>query len=251
MAEQDKGRGANPGTGSRSPGASPGREAMHEARQQAEKLSDRAMEQGRSMFDSQKDNAARQVDSVAHAFRSTAGQLSGQGQSQAGQYVGMAADRLESLGRQLRQKDLDTMVNDVQDLGRRAPGAFFAGSVVAGFLLARFMKSSADRHRGSMHSSRSDWRRDAMHDNDRTGPMSGPHGTGSHDELHPAGGNPGSHTPAGTSPMAGSAGTGSVAPGGLSGTSSTGSTGGTTGTPGPSTTPGSGGSMTGGIHGTR
>jgi hypothetical protein len=217
MAEQDRNRQPSE-TG----------KAMHEARQQAEKLSDRAMEQGRSLFDNQKDNAARQVDSVAHAFRNTAGQLSGEGQSQAGQYVGMAADRLESLGRQLRQKDLDTMVNDVQDLGRRAPGAFFAGSVVAGFLLARFMKSSADRHRGSM-SSRSDWRRDA-------------------------GGRAGSHTPAGTSPMAGSAGTGSVGTGGtggMSGTSSTGSTGGTTGTAGPSTPPGSGGPTTGGIHGNR
>jgi hypothetical protein len=242
MAEQDRNRQPSE-TG----------KAMHEARQQAEKLSDRAMEQGRSLFDNQKDNAARQVDSVAHAFRNTAGQLSGEGQSQAGQYVGMAADRLESLGRQLRQKDLDTMVNDVQDLGRRAPGAFFAGSVVAGFLLARFMKSSADRHRGSM-SSRSDWRRDAMHGDDRTGPMSGPHGSGSHDDLHPAGGRAGSHTPAGTSPMAGSAGTGSVGTGGtggMSGTSSTGSTGGTTGTAGPSTPPGSGGPTTGGIHGNR
>jgi hypothetical protein len=245
MAEHDKGRDANPG-GSRTTGASPqargaeaGRETLHEARQQAGKLSDRAMEQGRSLFEDQKDNAARQVDSVANAFRHTAGQLSGEGQSQAGHYVGMAADRLESFGRQLRHKDLDAVVNDVQDLGRRAPGAFFAGSVVAGFLLARFMKSSADRHRGTAHSSRGNWRSGAMHEDDRTGPMAGPYGTASHDDRHRASGGAGTPPSPGTSPMAGPAGTEATGTAGTSGTSGT------------STPPGSGGPTTGGIHGNR
>jgi hypothetical protein len=63
----------------------------------------------------------------------------------AGRYVGYAAERLQSLGRQLRDKDVDALIHDAQDLGRRAPGAFFAGSVVAGFLLARFLKASSER----------------------------------------------------------------------------------------------------------
>ncbi|MDB5841085.1 MAG: hypothetical protein JWQ23_3037, partial [Herminiimonas sp.] len=36
------------------------------------------------------------------------------------------------------------------NLARRSPGAFFAGTVVAGYLLARFMKGSSDRRRESL-----------------------------------------------------------------------------------------------------
>lgn len=124
-------------------------EVKQEARQYAEKMTGRAKEQGRSIFEQQKESAATQVESVAHAFRNTAGQMQGDGQ-QTGHYVEMAADRLESLGRVLRQKDVDTLITDAENLGRRAPAAFFAGSVVAGFLFARFLKSSAERRNASL-----------------------------------------------------------------------------------------------------
>lgn len=129
-----------------------------EVRQTAREMAGRVKEQGRSMFEQQKDSAAQQVDSVAHAFRNTAGQLQGEGQSHAGRYVEMTADRLESFGRQLRQKGMDTLISDAEDMGRRAPAIFFTGSVVAGFLLARFLKSSAERRQGLNESLGEEWR---------------------------------------------------------------------------------------------
>jgi vacuolar-type H+-ATPase subunit H len=123
-------------------------EAKREARHYADEMTGRAKEQGRTIFEQQKDAAARQVDSVAHAFRRTAEQMQNEGQAQTGPYVNMVAERLEGLGRQLRQKNMDALIGDAENLGRRAPGAFFAGSVVAGFLLARFLKSSSERREG-------------------------------------------------------------------------------------------------------
>jgi hypothetical protein len=112
---------------------------------EASGLAGLATEQGKSMLSRQKDTAAKQVDSVAEALPGTARQLEGDEQAAVGLYVGCAAERLQSLGRQLREKDVDALIHDAQDLGRRAPGTFFAGSVVAAFLLARFLKASSER----------------------------------------------------------------------------------------------------------
>ena len=139
-----------PGTASSGTGDGPrdaARETIDTVKQEASGLAGRASEQGRSMLSRQKEAAADHLDSVAKALRGSARGLE-QEEPAAGRYVGYAAERLQSMGRQLRDRDVDGLLDDVQDLGRRAPGAFFAGSVIAGFLMARFLKSSADRAAG-------------------------------------------------------------------------------------------------------
>ena len=118
------------------------------ARNYAGDMASRAKDKGRTMFEQQKESALGQVGSVAQAIRSTASNLQGEGQDQTARYVQMIADQLESLGGRLRDKDLDTLVQDAQNLARRSPGTFIVGSVVAGFLLARFFKSSSERQVG-------------------------------------------------------------------------------------------------------
>jgi len=116
---------------------------MADSKQQARGLAAEAVEQGKGMLSRQKEAAAEQVDQVAQAVRSTARELGGDERNGTGRYVEMAAQRLESFGRQLREKDLNGFIADAQDLARQSPAAFFGGSVLAGFLLARFMKSSS------------------------------------------------------------------------------------------------------------
>jgi len=122
---------------------------MADSRQQARGLAAEAIEQGKDVLARQKEAAAKQVDQVAQAVRSTARQLSGDERNNTGHYVEMAAERLESFGRQLREKDLNGFLADAQELARHSPAAFFGGSVLAGFLLARFMKSSSSAQSGS------------------------------------------------------------------------------------------------------
>ncbi len=120
-------------------------QSKEQVKRTAGDMAGRAKEQGRQMLSGQKEKAAGQMDSVARALRSTADQLSNEDEAQTGRYVGFAAEQLESFGQRLREKDIDGLINDAQNMARRSPTAFFAGSVVAGFLLARFLKSSADR----------------------------------------------------------------------------------------------------------
>lgn len=154
-AQQQAGERSASGTSSESSGRT-----AEQAKRYAEQMAGRAKERGRSMFEQQKDNAARQLDSVARAIRNSSGQLEGEGQRQSSRYVDMTADRLEQFGRVLREKNVDTLIADAENLGRRAPGALFAGTAVAGFLLARFLKSSAERRREQTD-------RDASYDTDR------------------------------------------------------------------------------------
>jgi hypothetical protein len=146
------------------------REAMDEARQKAASLAGEARAEGKNVLSQQKEGAAEQVGSVASALRSAADDLQ-QRDPRTGRFVSYAADRLENFGRQVRDKDIDSLIGDAERLGRRSPAVFFAGSVALGFLLSRFLKSSghskdsqrrgsassAPRSEGSSRQSDNDW----------------------------------------------------------------------------------------------
>lgn len=128
-----------PGTGSDS--GAKARETLDEARQQAAGLASHARDQGKAILSQQKEGAAQQVESVADALHTTADELQRRN-PQVGRFVGFAAERLEGFSRQMRDKDLDSLIEDTQRWGRQSPAAFFAGSMAVGFLLSRFLKSS-------------------------------------------------------------------------------------------------------------
>jgi hypothetical protein len=131
------------------------RETLDEARQQAAGLAGRVKDEGKAALSQQKEGAAEQVTGVADALRTTADELN-RSNPQMGRFVSYAAERLEGFGTQLRNRDLDSLIDDATRWGRESPTALFAGSMALGFLLSRFLKSSAStpRHGTSdeMHS---------------------------------------------------------------------------------------------------
>jgi hypothetical protein len=56
-----------------------------------------------------------------------------------------AAERVDRASDYLRQHELKDLLRDLEGLARRRPAAFLAGGVAAGFVLARFFKSSGER----------------------------------------------------------------------------------------------------------
>ncbi|MGZ9030644.1 MAG: hypothetical protein ACXW2G_04675 [Burkholderiaceae bacterium] len=134
------------------PGAR-GREALDDAKQKIGSLGQEAKEQGKEALSRRKEGAAEQFGSVAAALHTTADDLQGRNQPQAGRFVSYAAEQLESFGRRIRDKDVDSIIDEASQMGRRSPAVFFAGSVVVGFLVSRFLKSSqAARERESRDS---------------------------------------------------------------------------------------------------
>jgi hypothetical protein len=106
-------------------------------REQAGATLRQATRSASAKLDAQKDSAASGLDNFAQALRKAGGETDG-----AGRFADMAADRLEQLSNSLRNKDLDSLVEDAESFARRQPVAFFGAAVFAGFLAVRFLKSS-------------------------------------------------------------------------------------------------------------
>jgi hypothetical protein len=120
-----------------------------EMKEGARGVADDVKEQVRATTAKQKDAAAEQIDGWAHALNTASDDLRDRGQESAAAWIRQAAAGLERASGTMRARDIDDLVGTVEDFARRQPVAFLGGAVVAGFGLARLMKSSADRRRGS------------------------------------------------------------------------------------------------------
>jgi hypothetical protein len=130
-----------------------GSEGAQEALQdQAQRVTEKAREVGgtvqdsvREQVDARSTQAGEQVGSVSEAMRSMGEQLRGQGNDLPAQLAQQAADRVEQLGRYLREADADQILSDVEDFGRRQPWVVAALGLAAGLAAARFIKASGRR----------------------------------------------------------------------------------------------------------
>jgi uncharacterized phage infection (PIP) family protein YhgE len=94
--------------------------------------------------DQAKTKGVDQLAGVSRAVHSAADEL-GRELPQAADYIHSAADRLENASAALRERSLDDLVSTFNNFARRQPAVAFAGSVLAGLALSRFLKSSAPR----------------------------------------------------------------------------------------------------------
>jgi hypothetical protein len=102
-------------------------------------------ERARTAVDQQKDAAAGRIEGVAQALRSASDDLEQRGQPMVAQYSRQVAEGLESMANWVSRRNIDDLVGGVEDFARQRPVAFMGGAMVAGFALARFMKSSSAR----------------------------------------------------------------------------------------------------------
>jgi hypothetical protein len=150
--------GARTGTGSTGGGsggsgaAQPG-DLKSIASDVASEIANTATEQGRgllqaargsatSFVDQRKDTAAQSIADLASSLRDSGKGFEEQPSLKA--FVGTAADGLEQLATGLRERSFGDIYGDVEAMARRQPVTFAAGAAIAGFLLARFIKSSAE-----------------------------------------------------------------------------------------------------------
>ena len=110
----------------------------------AEAVQDRAA----GFAEGQKHAGAEQAEGLARAVHRAADELQGTS-PQLAHYVREAADSTGQLAQALRNRSVGDLVSGVEDFAHRQPVAFFGATVLAGFALARFVKSSADDARGT------------------------------------------------------------------------------------------------------
>lgn len=117
------------------------REAKQQVIEKAHDLKDRAHDSAARIYDEKKQEATGELHDVARALRSASDELDRNGRS-AGRFFSVAAERVDDLAGRFEGRDFDGMLREAQNLARRNPGAFLAGTLALGFVAARFLKAS-------------------------------------------------------------------------------------------------------------
>jgi hypothetical protein len=115
-----------------------GEEAQAKLDEAAEPLKDKA----RGIAEEQKSAGADHIAEFGRAVHGAAEEL-GKELPQAAGYIHAAADRFEGASSALRERSVEDLVGTFTNFARTQPVAAFAGSVLAGFALSRFLKSSS------------------------------------------------------------------------------------------------------------
>lgn len=111
----------------------------------SEALKNRAAEAIRDtaegFVDERKAQGAERIKGLGKAVHGAADEI-GKEIPQAAGYVHTAADRLESAADELRTRSVEELIGTFTRFARSQPAAAFAGAVLAGFVLSRFLKSA-------------------------------------------------------------------------------------------------------------
>ncbi len=127
------------------PGSSTGsrsEETRERARETASEVKDAAWQQARGQFEQQSGLAAEQTEKLAAVMRKMANEFDDQNQPAFSNYANNFARYSDSISHRLREKNLNALMDDAQNYSRRQPAMFVGGAIAAGFLMARFLRSS-------------------------------------------------------------------------------------------------------------
>ena len=123
------------------------KERAQQATEQAKDAAQQAGQKAKSRVSDEVDRrstmAGEQATTIADAIRQASQQLREQGKDSAARPVEQAAQRVESIGGWLREKNGDDILNEVENFGRRQPLAVAAGGLAIGFALSRLLKASS------------------------------------------------------------------------------------------------------------
>lgn len=120
-----------------------GKQAVQQGKEMAGGLLDRAREQVKTQLGTQKDNATTGLNDVAQALLLSSNHLQEQGQGGVAHYADTAAEKITSLSGYLRQREVDDVLNEVQNFARQKPALFLGSTILLGLVVGRFLKSSS------------------------------------------------------------------------------------------------------------
>jgi len=112
------------------------------AQQVAGELADQVKREASTRLSSQIEHVADGLGGATGALRNLSGELRQQDQSALAGFADQAASKIEGASSYLKGKDLDQIVDDVEQFARRQPAMFIGGAFTVGLLAARLLKSS-------------------------------------------------------------------------------------------------------------
>lgn len=134
--------GPNPGSSS---GTGSAGHAAEDAKAKAKQAGDQVKTQGKNQLEGYRETAADEIEKVAQSAKAAADELQGQDRLGLSSYVSGMAQSMGQFADDLRGKNVDEILQDVNRLARNNPTLFITGSIALGFGLTRFARASGKR----------------------------------------------------------------------------------------------------------
>jgi ElaB/YqjD/DUF883 family membrane-anchored ribosome-binding protein len=131
-------------------------QVQQQVQQTAQDLKGQASETVRKQLDTRSTDAGDQVGSLASALRRAGEELESEGKRMPADVARQTANRVDRLGKYLREGDADAFLNDVEQFARRRPWAAGGIGAVLGLAASRFLKASSGRRYSASQSTRRD-----------------------------------------------------------------------------------------------
>ncbi len=123
------------------------RDAANKAKQEASDLFGTVKEQARELVHEQKSMAADQIHGVAQALRRASEELEEHSSRAMAQAARRAAESVDEIAECVRTERVSTLCRYAEDFSRRNPALVLGGAAAAAFLVARFLRASAEEDR--------------------------------------------------------------------------------------------------------
>jgi hypothetical protein len=104
---------------------------------------DKVRDTAAAQLTSQKKRATDGLGNISQAVRQSTHQLRDQEHDVIAHYVEQAADQIDRFSQHMRDKNVDDLMRDIQQMARRRPALFIGGAFAVGLIGARFLKSSS------------------------------------------------------------------------------------------------------------
>lgn len=118
-------------------------DVFEDVKEQAAEAAGPLKDEAAGFAEKQKKRGADRLSEFASAVHDAADAI-GRQTPKGASYIHAGADRLDDMCETMRNKSLDELIGTANDAAHERPLAFFAGSMAAGFALARFLRSSAN-----------------------------------------------------------------------------------------------------------
>ena len=114
----------------------------NEAREQVSNLTDQVRQQATTQIATQKEQLVDGLETVALLLHQAGEHAQQQDKALIANYVDKAAQQVSTFSETLDQQDVTQILQTTKDFARREPMLFVGGALAAGFLGARFLRSS-------------------------------------------------------------------------------------------------------------
>jgi len=123
-------------------------DAKQAIRDNAGKVGQQASDKVRGLAAQGQERAGGALDQLSRMLTDAAGQVDDKLGAQYGQYARQAATSVQGLSDQVRNKDVDELLEDARGFVRKSPAVAIGAAAAIGFVLARLVSAGIDDQRG-------------------------------------------------------------------------------------------------------